>query len=598
LKIPGWRWLAAVTVLGAPMLVAQTPPNWTLQSPASVPPAREGHAMAYDSSHSQTVMFGGQGTITVGQGQSPYMNDTWLWDGSNWTKASPQSIPAARAAHAMAYDANHNQTVLYGGVADSQSGFANDTWVWNGTNWAMEATQNRPQERYGHAMVYDSVRKQVVMFGGDLGIVLNISPFLNDTWFWDGSNWTQQSPQTSPPARAGHGMAFDSAHGQTVLFGGEGTTGINSSLQTIALNDTWLWDGANWTQQSPVNSPSARSAFSMAFDSVHGQVVLFGGLDNNGTNLDDTWIWDGSNWTQVFPQASPSARNSFALSYDSNHDQVVLFGGAPASFQPVSDTWTWIGAALPAGPSVSAVVSASAFGGFTSVAPGSWIEIYGSNLAPGTQGWTGADFAGDNAPTSLDGVEVMVGGQKAFVDYVSPAQVNAQLPSNIATGGTLQLTVSNGSATSGPVNVTVNPTEPGLLAPLNFKIGANQYVVAILPDGNYVLPAGSIAGVTSRPAKPGETVVMYGVGFGSVTPNIPAGEIATGANELTAPLKIMFGSTPAQSPLAYFGLAPSAVGLYQFNVVVPTVADSNLIPLTFTLGGTAGTQTLYTAVSQ
>ncbi len=66
-------------------------------------------------------------------------------------------------------------------------------------------------------------------------------------------------------------------------------------------------------------------------------------------------------------------------------------------------------------------VSASAFGGFSSIAPGTWIEIYGSNLAPDTRGWAASDFTGANAPTSLDGTKVTIGGQPAFIDYVNGA---------------------------------------------------------------------------------------------------------------------------------------------------------------------------------
>jgi uncharacterized protein (TIGR03437 family) len=191
---------------------------------------------------------------------------------------------------------------------------------------------------------------------------------------------------------------------------------------------------------------------------------------------------------------------------------------------------------------------------------------------------------------------VSIGGQAAFVDYISPTQVNAQLPSNIATGGVQQLTVANGGTTSEPVNITVNATEPGLLASASFKVGANQYVVAQLSDGTYVLPTSAIPGINSRPAHPGETIVIYGVGFGAVTPNIPAGQVVTESNQLVAPFEILFGPTPAPSPLVYFGLAPNLVGAYQFNIVVPTVPDNDLVPLTFTLGGVPGTQTLFTAV--
>jgi uncharacterized protein (TIGR03437 family) len=252
--------------------------------------------------------------------------------------------------------------------------------------------------------------------------------------------------------------------------------------------------------------------------------------------------------------------------------------------------------AAPAGPAITDVLSASAYGAFRAVAPGSWVEIYGTDLAAGTGGWAN-DFSGNNAPTLVDGVSVSIGGHKAFVAYVSPTQVNAQMPSDIATGGMLQITVTNGTQTSSPYSVKVNPTVPGLLAPpASFKIGANQYVVAQHLDGNFVLPAGAISGFNTSPAKPGETIVIYGVGFGSVTPNIPAGEIVTEDNKLSASFTMELAKTNAD--LGYFGLAPSSVGVYQFNVVVPAIADSDLVPLTFTLGGVASTQTLFTAVQQ
>jgi uncharacterized protein (TIGR03437 family) len=121
-------------------------------------------------------------------------------------------------------------------------------------------------------------------------------------------------------------------------------------------------------------------------------------------------------------------------------------------------------------------------------------------------------------------------------------------------------------------------------------------VVAQLSDGNYVLPTGAIAGVNSRPAQPGETIVIYGVGFGPVTPSIPAGEVVTDINQLAGSLQIFFGQTSAQ--MTYFGLAPSLIGLYQFDVLVPQVPDNDLTPLTFNLNGVLGTQTLFTAVQQ
>jgi uncharacterized protein (TIGR03437 family) len=386
-------------------------------------------------------------------------------------------------------------------------------------------------------------------------------------------------------------MAYDSTHGQVVLFGGTNTNGI--------LQDTWVWNGTNWIGETPSSSPPARDYHALAFDSAHGQVVLFGGMDINLNNLADTWIWDGSNWTQQSPPTSPSARYGHAMAYDSAHDQTVLYGGTGDSEALTGDTWTWsAGAPPPTPPSIGSVVSASSYGAFTSVSPGSFVEIYGSNLAPDTRGWTKADFTGNQAPTSLDGVQVSIAGQSAFVNYIvaNPGQVKVELPSNTPTG-TQQITVMNKNGTSAPFNVKVNATEPGLLAPPSFKIGGKQYVVAFHSDNvTYVLPEGAISGLPSRPAAPGETIVMYGNGFGPVTPNIPAGDLAAGNSQLVESLEILFGETPGT--LAYYGLSPGLVGVYQFDVVVPAIPDSDLVPLSFKLGGASGTQVLYTAVHQ
>jgi len=249
----------------------------------------------------------------------------------------------------------------------------------------------------------------------------------------------------------------------------------------------------------------------------------------------------------------------------------------------------------PTAPSVSAggVVSAGAFGGFSAIAPGSWIEIYGTNLSVDSRQWSTSDFQGNNAPTSLDGTSVSIGGQNAFVDYISGGQVNAQVPSGAA-AGTQTLTVKTANGTSAAYSVTVNSTEPGMLAPPSFNIGGTQYLVAQFTDNTYVLPPGAIAGVASRRAKAGDTITIYGVGFGAVNPNIPAGQIVTVTNFLVVAPQILFGSTPAT--VQYAGLASGYVGLYQFNVVVPSVTASDKVPVSFTLGGVPGTQTFYTAV--
>lgn len=246
-------------------------------------------------------------------------------------------------------------------------------------------------------------------------------------------------------------------------------------------------------------------------------------------------------------------------------------------------------------PSISpgGVVSASAFGEFNAISPGDWIEIYGTNLASGTTTWASSNFTGNTAPTSLNGTTVTIGNTSAFVEYANPGHVNVQVPSNVTTGSQ-QLIVTTGAGASAPYPVTVNATEPGLLAPPTFIIGKANYVAALFSDGaTYVLPPGAIAGVPSRRAHAGDIITLYGVGFGPVTPPISAGQIVQQSNALTTSMQVFFAGTSAA--MSYAGLAPGAVGLYQFNITVPNVAPSDTTPLTFTLGGVPGTQNLMIA---
>jgi uncharacterized protein (TIGR03437 family) len=259
----------------------------------------------------------------------------------------------------------------------------------------------------------------------------------------------------------------------------------------------------------------------------------------------------------------------------------------------VRELTTSSASSLPA-VSKGGVTSAYQFGALASPAPGSWIEIYGSSLATDSRLWATTDFNGNNAPTSLDGTSVTIGGRLAYVDYISPGQVNVQVPSTVPTG-TQPVVVTSGSNVSQPLSITINATAPGLYAPPQLLIGGNQYVGALFPIPSpltYVLPPGAVTGFTSQRAKPGDTIILYGIGFGG---NVPVGQIAGAGDTLpTGAVQISFDGTPAT--VSYSGLAPGYVGLYQFNVVVPNVPADDLTPITFTLGGVAGTQTLYTAI--
>jgi hypothetical protein len=129
-------------------------------------------------------------------------------------------------------------------------------------------------------------------------------------------------------------MAYDSARGKVVLFGGITDTGDS--------DETWEWDGANWTQPPPIGKPSAMHLHAMAYDGVRRKVVLFG--ENLFYSRVMTLEWDGSNWIQRLLADKPSLRYGHAMAYDSIYGKVIMFGGfTDTGFS--DETWEWDGAA-------------------------------------------------------------------------------------------------------------------------------------------------------------------------------------------------------------------------------------------------------------
>jgi uncharacterized protein (TIGR03437 family) len=215
------------------------------------------------------------------------------------------------------------------------------------------------------------------------------------------------------------------------------------------------------------------------------------------------------------------------------------------------------------------VISALAFGGASTIAPGTWIEIYGEQLSSTTRAWTASDFTGNTAPTSLDNVAVSIDGIPAYVSYISPGQVNAFVPSEV-TAGPAQVTVSNGLQIATPVTVTVNAVRPGMWELPRTDNAYSRYLGAVFPDFvTFVLPPGYTTAVPTSRAHPGDTIVLLGMGLGPVSPNVPAGQIAPQASTLLTLPTISFNATPAT--VTYAGLVAGTVGLYQINVVVPNV---------------------------
>src|SRR5262249_3728655 len=159
--------------------------------------------------------------LFAGDERQTAQGDTWTWNGLGWARARPATSPPKREKHAMAFDAARGKVVLFGGSSSfATSQDLSDTWTWDGATWTQAAPSTSPPGRAYHAMVYDPVQRKVVLFGGSSSSNDFVS-LLGDTWTWDGSAWTKAAPSASPPARAAHAMAYDRARSQIVLFGGE-----------------------------------------------------------------------------------------------------------------------------------------------------------------------------------------------------------------------------------------------------------------------------------------------------------------------------------------------------------------------------------------
>ncbi len=185
--------------------------SWSLRATTG-PPARHGHALAYDSRRERLVLFGG---FSFGQ----YLGDTWEWDGSNWSfRAS--SGPSPRDRHTMAYDEGRGVTVLFGGDGGSR-----DTWEWDGNSWTLRQSQAPMPSPYPR-MTYDSSRERVVLFSAPENASSEGS-----LWTWDGADWSLLAVG-GPSYRDNAGFVFDAASHHYIVAFGRAPSGLNKA-------DTW-----------------------------------------------------------------------------------------------------------------------------------------------------------------------------------------------------------------------------------------------------------------------------------------------------------------------------------------------------------------------
>lgn len=196
--------------------------------------------------------------------------------------------------------------------------------------------------------------------------------------------------------------------------------------------------------------------------------------------------------------------------------------------------------------------------------PGAWISIYGYRLASNTRTWAAADIVNGKLPTSLDGVSVTINGKNAYVYFISPNQINVQAPADTLSG-TVDVVVTNSFGISVPTTVQLQTALPGL-----FRL-TQEFVTATDANGAFLGPVGIVNGLITVPARPLDTITLWGTGFGPTDPAIEPGEEVTNSSPLLNPVTIRIGQATAQ--VLYAGM--SGVGLDQFNIVVPDLPNGD-----------------------
>ncbi|SPE41830.1 exported hypothetical protein [Candidatus Sulfopaludibacter sp. SbA3] len=225
------------------------------------------------------------------------------------------------------------------------------------------------------------------------------------------------------------------------------------------------------------------------------------------------------------------------------------------------------------GPVISEVANAE--GESPAIAPNTWVEIKGANLAPpgDSRIWQGADFVGGSMPAQLDGVSVTVNGKPAYVYYISPTQVNILTPPN-ALSGPVPVVVTNNGVPSASFTAQAQTVSPSF-----FVFNGGPYVAATHANGALLGPASLYPGSTT-PAKPGEIIVLYANGFGQTSTPVIGGAIVQSGTLSPLPV-IQIGGAPSTVQFA----ALVSPGEFQFNVVVPASLANGDQPITATYGG-------------
>jgi uncharacterized protein (TIGR03437 family) len=297
-------------------------------------------------------------------------------------------------------------------------------------------------------------------------------------------------------------------------------------------------------------------------------------LTNSGSGTLSWTATVNQSWLSVTP-ASGTAPSTLSISVSPGGLSAGTYAGnvqitaSGASNTPltVGVTLTVSQAAGPP-PTITSVANAASYQ--STIAPATWVSIFGTNLAAAAYTWQTSDIVNGQLPTSLQGVSVAIDGIPAIVEYLSPSQINVLAPDDANTGP-VQVQVTAGGQTSSAFTATESQ-----LSPAFFAIDSAGHVAALHSDYSLVS--------SSSPAQPGETILVYGTGFGPTNPVSPTSQAVSTPAPLANSVQVTIGGTAAA--VSFAGLVEP--GVYQLNVVVPNVSGGDAA-LTATING-ASTQ--------
>jgi hypothetical protein len=285
---------------------------------AALPSPRLEPSIAFDAAHDETVLFGGDNNADI----------TWRWSGQHWSRNTPSVGPPGRIGAAMAYDPGMKRVLLFGGRSQAGAAF-NDTWTWDGSTWRpVDVGGARPPGGESVSMSWDEVHGDMVLVDGAAAA----------TWTLNGSTWTQWPTRSLVAPDQSHVMAFDPVT-RTVLL-----LTVGGARDPYLPSSTWSWNGASWRQLPTAHSPPAGFASAMALDPVSGRLLVVAQSLEQGNPQMHTWSWDGRDWTQ-FPEATGPTDAPIGAVSDPAERVLEVFGWAAAGVPGPIHVWGWTGKA-------------------------------------------------------------------------------------------------------------------------------------------------------------------------------------------------------------------------------------------------------------